>query len=682
MKKVLIFTVLIALFGIMFAERTFTLFETDFMTDDHGWIRVNGTHTNRWHLGTVAHGPGSTNRSMFITNDEGASNSYSDVASTVHFYREISLPANAIDIVINYSVKCAGRSPGAWLWVSSSHEIPVAGSTQNFHNHAIVYETPNAATGAWTTYTIDSTSSSYNVLLTNATAGTTNLIFSWINSSSTNLVQPPAAIEYIKLTYTIPATPGLSYILNPSDDTYIVLIGTADDQPHIMIPATHEGLPVRHIAAQGFWNNSILQSIFMPDSIQHIRAAAFMNTPNLTDVRFSDGLITILDMAFLGSGLTSVNIPASVVQIEHNSFRDCFDIETFTVEAGNTVYHAAGNCLIWTAPGELVVGFNTSVIPGGVNIIGHNAFSRMRMITSVTIPNTVTYIGMSAFWGCDSLTTVSLSTNLIEIDESAFENCVGLSTIFIPITVTNMGCNAFAGCSNLTLNVAAVSKPESWSDDWNPDDRPVNWGVVPSVVTLIAPTHNDTGLANDQMLAWASATGVVSGYKIYLGTTLPLPLVATTHAETTFAPTLLGNTTYHWRIVAFNSFGDGLSSPTWTFTVGSVSDKDDVGMVSATRLKGNYPNPFNPETSVRFTVGNATSGRFEIAPTSMNIVIDVFNIRGQKVRSLVNAEFSIGEYSIVWDGTDDQGHSVGSGVYFYRMVSNEYTETRKMILLK
>jgi flagellar hook assembly protein FlgD len=62
--------------------------------------------------------------------------------------------------------------------------------------------------------------------------------------------------------------------------------------------------------------------------------------------------------------------------------------------------------------------------------------------------------------------------------------------------------------------------------------------------------------------------------------------------------------------------------------------------------------------------------------------MDVYNIRGHKVRSLVAREFSFGEHSVVWDGRDDTGKAVGSGVYFYRMTSGEYSSVRKMILIK
>ena len=64
------------------------------------------------------------------------------------------------------------------------------------------------------------------------------------------------------------------------------------------------------------------------------------------------------------------------------------------------------------------------------------------------------------------------------------------------------------------------------------------------------------------------------------------------------------------------------------------------------------------------------------------VSIDVFNIRGQKVKSLVNDFRYTGNHQVIWDGTDDNNRFVSSGVYFYRMETKEFTATKRMLLLK
>ena len=102
-----------------------------------------------------------------------------------------------------------------------------------------------------------------------------------------------------------------------------------------------------------------------------------------------------------------------------------------------------------------------------------------------------------------------------------------------------------------------------------------------------------------------------------------------------------------------------------------VTEQDVVAEPDFTGLAGNYPNPFNPMTTISFSLSN-----------NNHVSIDIYNIKGQKVHSLVNGVYSPGKHSAVWNGHDDNGVSVGSGVYFYRMTTGEYSETKKMILMK
>jgi flagellar hook assembly protein FlgD len=97
----------------------------------------------------------------------------------------------------------------------------------------------------------------------------------------------------------------------------------------------------------------------------------------------------------------------------------------------------------------------------------------------------------------------------------------------------------------------------------------------------------------------------------------------------------------------------------------------DQNAVIVTALKGNYPNPFNPETSIFYSVkGDA------------KVNVTIYNLLGQKVKTLVNGNTKSGNHSIKWNGKDDAGRNVTSGVYFYRMEAGKYTSTQKMILMK
>ncbi|MCB5234309.1 MAG: T9SS type A sorting domain-containing protein [Candidatus Cloacimonetes bacterium] len=103
-----------------------------------------------------------------------------------------------------------------------------------------------------------------------------------------------------------------------------------------------------------------------------------------------------------------------------------------------------------------------------------------------------------------------------------------------------------------------------------------------------------------------------------------------------------------------------------------VSNEDLISLIfEHLILEQNYPNPFNPETTIAFELR-------EPAMCSLKI----YNMRGQVVRTLVNEELSSGRHSRMWDGLDDNGSSVASGMYLYRVKIGAQNESRKMILMK
>ncbi len=97
----------------------------------------------------------------------------------------------------------------------------------------------------------------------------------------------------------------------------------------------------------------------------------------------------------------------------------------------------------------------------------------------------------------------------------------------------------------------------------------------------------------------------------------------------------------------------------------------DENRPSAFSLSQNYPNPFNPSTSFRFSLAK-----------SAYVKIEIFNIAGQKVKTLIDEEMNPGVYMVDWDGKDEKGRLVSSGIYFYRMRAGDFSETKKMVLLK
>jgi hypothetical protein len=102
-----------------------------------------------------------------------------------------------------------------------------------------------------------------------------------------------------------------------------------------------------------------------------------------------------------------------------------------------------------------------------------------------------------------------------------------------------------------------------------------------------------------------------------------------------------------------------------------VTDNASPALPATFRLGQNYPNPFNPATTIDYDL-----------PTASPVRIEVFNIAGQKVCTLMDCQMPAGQHTAVWDSRDDHGARVGSGVYLYRITAGDFTDTRKMVLVK
>ncbi len=110
--------------------------------------------------------------------------------------------------------------------------------------------------------------------------------------------------------------------------------------------------------------------------------------------------------------------------------------------------------------------------------------------------------------------------------------------------------------------------------------------------------------------------------------------------------------------------------------VGIKSEPDpDLPLPKEYSLSQNFPNPFNPTTLIRYQLPAISTKRSAVS-------LKIYNILGQRVRTLVEEEQAPGYYSVVWNGRDDYGRGVASGVYLYRLEAGRYSSSKKLLLLK
>jgi hypothetical protein len=137
---------------------------------------------------------------------------------------------------------------------------------------------------------------------------------------------------------------------------------------------------------------------------------------------------------------------------------------------------------------------------------------------------------------------------------------------------------------------------------------------------------------------------------------------------TTYSDPIVAEGVYVYAVIAVYQNGD--SEPV-EIRVDTTSETDLVANYDKNTLIGNYPNPFNPETIIKFVLVKES-----------HVSLEIYNVKGVRVKSLAHNSMPTGVHRVVWNGTDDKGNTVGSGVYFYRLKTESSLSTKRMMLIK
>ncbi len=212
-------------------------------------------------------------------------------------------------------------------------------------------------------------------------------------------------------------------------------------------------------------------------------------------------------------------------------------------------------------------------------------------------------------------------------------------------------------------------------------------------VPYTGPTNNDWLITpaitiDESASVFFTAKSLVDQYGlerfnvlVSTGSTLPEDFTCISGEYSVSAPDTWTNYSYNLSAYAGQTIRVAIlcvSNDAFMFMVDNfrVTDEDvtsnsNNASIVTSELLGNYPNPFNPETRITF-----------FTKENGHVSLDIYNIKGQKVKTLLNDTLEAGNHNVTWNGTDDNGKNVASGVFFYRMKSGKYTSTKKMILMK
>jgi hypothetical protein len=215
--------------------------------------------------------------------------------------------------------------------------------------------------------------------------------------------------------------------------------------------------------------------------------------------------------------------------------------------------------------------------------------------------------------------------------------------------------------------------------------------VDPQLIAAIPSDRTPTPVMNDHALAAVTAAGTGStiyNYSVAFNASPQVPLNVLQdyfNAAVTTKPDMDaggGSPDFGKTQMPF-IFAYPTSSPVYTAGTANqplgdlnyfgipVGVTNDEIIANDFQLFANYPNPFNPSTNIKYTL-----------PVASNVKVEIFNMLGQLVNTLVNQHQQAGIYNIVWNGNDLSGNMVSTGVYIYKLSTDNFVSAKKMILVK
>ena len=263
--------------------------------------------------------------------------------------------------------------------------------------------------------------------------------------------------------------------------------------------------------ASFFYYTNNLSSLHLGDSVTWIGNYAFYGLTNIDTLIIPNSVTSIGSQAFMGSeqslygGATSrlktLIIGASVDSIGELAFALHTELDSISVVAENTTFDSRNHCnaIIRTSTNTLVLGCQSTVIPGTVTAIGEGAFAATRHLRTITLPYSLQTIGSRAFILCDSLSSISFPSSLSSIGELAFNGCYGIDSVTISsIVPPSLGYGAFSGVAwdipiKIPCNTLSVYTESPWSEYFSNFVEPIVcpqityynfWNISPSNDTL------------------------------------------------------------------------------------------------------------------------------------------------------------------------------------------------------
>lgn len=214
----------------------------------------------------------------------------------------------------------------------------------------------------------------------------------------------------------------------------------------------------------------------------------------------------------------------------------------------------------------------------------------------------------------------------------------------------------------------------SWEYPSDPATLPVTLSAFTGIytasntVSLVWTTQSESNMIGYQVLR-ADDQNLAHAHRVNDQIIQALNL-STEHSYSYTDQTVAENSEYYYWLQSAEMDGSIQYHGPVKVNTGEISVTPPPVTVN-TKLNDAYPNPFNPSTTLSFEI---------VSPE--NVIIDIYNAKGQYVKNIVNSQYQSGKHSIIWDGQDAQGNFCGTGIFYYQMKAGKFIQTKKMMLIK
>ena len=223
-----------------------------------------------------------------------------------------------------------------------------------------------------------------------------------------------------------------------------------------------------------------------------------------------------------------------------------------------------------------------------------------------------------------------------------------------------------------------ASSPSTISDYSSVQVFAVSAGASPVMSILGSPIDGVQVTTENPVLSWTNATESLASltYDLEIADNpeMTAAQVMKNVGQTNYRLNNLPAGNYYWRVRSKTTEGDySYYTGNGRFVVnGKVTNTEaENSLPTEFELSQNYPNPFNPTTNIKFSL-----------PEASQVVLKIYDMLGREIKTLINENRKAGSFDITWNGTDNSGRLVSSGVYIYRIIAGKYIESRKMNLIK